>query len=418
MPATARPPLSRRKRAAFTAIAVVLVACVVEAVLQLATLASPTARALLTGEAPAAQVADPALGWRGSPGLADHDSRGFRNEQALDSAAVVALGDSQTYGTGVAREDAWPQQLERITGATTYSMAFGGWGPAHGFLLLPDALALRPTCVVQAFYFGNDLPDSWSLVHERGQLRGLATTDAAELELMRQAEGRDPFAARAEALFRTWDHAPSGVGPRLRFFLSRHVRTYGLLRAVKNLVRHGSAGPAPGTWETALAAAQASPESLLAVEAGGLRTILTPRYRLLALDRSDPRVREGFRIALEALRREHVACREKGVGFAVLLVPTKERVVHALLREPRADVASLVAAEESAMTETLAFLDAHGIPRVDGFASLRAVALWGANPHPESTDGHPNARGQRALAEAVAREAASCLGRSAIPGLP
>ena len=54
---------------------------------------------------------DPVLGFRPRPKAGDHDSRGFRNAEALRSADIVCLGDSQTYGPpyGV-REEAWPQR--------------------------------------------------------------------------------------------------------------------------------------------------------------------------------------------------------------------------------------------------------------------------------------------------------------------
>src|SRR5262245_60427034 len=69
----------------------------------------------------AATISDDRLGWRPNPAVSDHDSNGWRNKRALQQAAVVALGDSQTYGAGVPRGMAWPEQLAHEAGTTVYS---------------------------------------------------------------------------------------------------------------------------------------------------------------------------------------------------------------------------------------------------------------------------------------------------------
>ena len=56
-------------------------------------------------------IEDAELGHRPRPDFGDHDGRGFRNPVALEQAEIVCMGDSQTYGRGVQREEAWPQQL-------------------------------------------------------------------------------------------------------------------------------------------------------------------------------------------------------------------------------------------------------------------------------------------------------------------
>ncbi|MDA0322022.1 MAG: hypothetical protein O2923_04810 [Verrucomicrobia bacterium] len=44
---------------------------------------------------------------------------------------------------------------------------------------------------------------------------------------------------------------------------------------------------------------------------------------------------------------------------------------------------------------------ARGITVIDGAAALRDLLSHGVQPYPESIDGHPNADGHRAIAEAV-----------------
>ena len=81
----------------------------------------------------------PGSGTSGNPATSDHDDWGFRNPERPSKPWVVALGDSQTYGTNVTREKAWPAVVERHTGKPVYNMAVAGYGPAHSLL---DLLSL------------------------------------------------------------------------------------------------------------------------------------------------------------------------------------------------------------------------------------------------------------------------------------
>ena len=154
--------LSGRRRIVFTAVSAALVVVALELILHsLSWGFRPIAAVLAPAgtQSVSRAVPDDRLGHRPNADFFEHGNRGFRNRRALDQADVVALGDSQTYGTSVAAEDAWPQQLGAITGLSTYNMAFGGYGPTHSLVLLDEALALERTVVVEAFYAGNDLWD-------------------------------------------------------------------------------------------------------------------------------------------------------------------------------------------------------------------------------------------------------------------
>jgi hypothetical protein len=128
-------------------------------------------------------IPDPNLGHRTNPRYPGHDSKGFRNANIPAQAKIVTLGDSQTYGSGVAPQDPWPRQLEALTHRTVYNMAYGGYGPVHHLILIQEALRFNPTIVITAFYSGNDLYDSFQIVYGKNQhpelkssLPGLQTT--------------------------------------------------------------------------------------------------------------------------------------------------------------------------------------------------------------------------------------------------
>lgn len=118
---------------------------------------------------------DPITGVRARPLLAatpdglagPTDLLGFRNRAVPDRAAVIAIGDSQTYGNNASLDENWPSQLGRELGSgrRLYAMATGGWGGVQYWDVFRKALAFRPRAVVVAFYAGNDPMESFRLAY-------------------------------------------------------------------------------------------------------------------------------------------------------------------------------------------------------------------------------------------------------------
>src|SRR5215470_15752234 len=92
----------------------VLTIALLECALWFLSTRSKAVRALLSPQRIDPLVADPVLAWRLNPNLLDVDKAGFRNASVVESPFLVALGDSQTYGTNVNREESWPQQLAAL----------------------------------------------------------------------------------------------------------------------------------------------------------------------------------------------------------------------------------------------------------------------------------------------------------------
>src|SRR6185295_19141001 len=77
------------------------------------------------------------------------DAWGFRNREVPDTADIVVIGDSQTYGISATMDDSWPYVLGRLTGRRVYNMSLGGYGPnQYLYLLETKALSLRPRMIV------------------------------------------------------------------------------------------------------------------------------------------------------------------------------------------------------------------------------------------------------------------------------
>jgi hypothetical protein len=100
------------------------------------------------------------------------DAEGYRVPEsepspAKGAARVLAVGDSFTFGVGVAAEDAFPEQLEaglNAAGGRPWDVrngGVGGYGPQRTSRALRGRQAKwNPDVVIHAVYVGNDLEDS------------------------------------------------------------------------------------------------------------------------------------------------------------------------------------------------------------------------------------------------------------------
>lgn len=323
-------------------------------------------------------IADARLLYRGDPALPEHDSRGFRNPDALERADFVLLGDSHTYGSHVSPNDTWARVLAAETGSTVYNMAFPGWGPLQAAFVLPDALALKPKTVIYGFFFGNDVLNA--LGHDPPDVRS----------------GRPPPSAHAMPCAE-YRRRPAGV----RAFVSRHSRMYGLVR---NLYR--TVVPLPdmnADVEGARREAESDPhDEATFFEGAQWRTVLTAPYLFCALDDSDPRIRAGVEIAKSTLLAMARDADDAGSVFAVVLLPTKESVFAPRVADVGAHegLAGLFAAESRLRVDLAAVLGAAGVPVLDLLPPLRGAP---EQPYPVGRDGHPNVTGHRVIGLEVAR---------------
>jgi lysophospholipase L1-like esterase len=407
--------MSALKRLLFICACVTLTLLICEVVFQVTAAALPRVARILAYPAPvSAQVLDdPRFGRGPNPAYPEHDAAGWRNASILDRVDVVALGDSQTYGVGVRRAEAWPQVLHVMAGVRTYQIAFGGFGPVHSLLLFSEAKARHPKHIIEAFYLGNDLYDAYHLVYTLGRMSELRTEDREIETEFARADKEQSIEAKHERYFvpdavEQSDLANGANAGGARRLLSKHSYLYGLLRATKNAVLESKTVAAPD-WQAVKTAYQEHPEwGGEPFERGSLRTVFTPAYRLLALDLHDSRIAEGLRLALEAIKRMNTLARADGIDFRVLLIPTKEAVFAEGLVEMRdtsgQTLRSLVEAENEVRTRVTKFFEEMNIPWLDGRKALAAALTSGSQPYRVTKDGHPNAVGYRALAELVAQD--------------
>jgi hypothetical protein len=288
-------------------------------------------------------------------------------------------------------------------------MAMGGYGPIHSLILWNEALSLRPRMVIECFYAGNDLFDAFNMVYNRGQVPELKTASASVEQAVLHAESQYPLSKHIGKQFYMGESRPFDADPvsapehGLRAFLAAHSRIYGLSRRARyELQEHEGpqAGPT-ATWESTEVLARANPLYLEVLVEGPVKTILTPAYRLAALDLDDVRIAEGLRLFIDAMESMAARAAADQIKFVVVLVPTKESVFSGLQAKHSTTYSALLRKEERVWDLVKADLDQHQIVYVDALPALRNTLSSGVQPYPATRDGHPNRDGRLAIAHAV-----------------
>ena len=352
---------------------------------------------------------DPRLGHRPNPALPDHDAAGWRNAERPTRLDVAAIGDSQTYGDEVRREAAWPQRLAEHSGRSVYNLALGGYGPVRYAELARDAIALGAHDLVVGLYAGNDYADAYLAVHRLGLAERFRSPDPPTRAALATAE------AEREDVTRPWSDTRRAIrGPRkhalriLREPFERHSR---LVALVRGLARLGSppasgafAGSARKPWDHyAERVADLDPEQVFAASDGTLGTVFTPAARAALVDTDDPRIAEGVRIGIAALREIAAGCAD-ACRLHVARIPTKELVYlpWATAQGPvPQSMRALGDREERIAAEVRSAVTDAGARWIDTLPALRASLARGEAPYPVDWNGHPIEAGNDAIARAV-----------------
>ena len=88
------------------------------------------------------------------------DRDGFRNDQDLDQADIVVIGDSYIEGILVPQDQTMPIELGKILGQSSLNLGQIWYGPQQEEVVLRRyALPRQPKVVVWCYFEGNDLKD-------------------------------------------------------------------------------------------------------------------------------------------------------------------------------------------------------------------------------------------------------------------
>ncbi|HEX6142090.1 MAG TPA: hypothetical protein VFZ01_05195 [Geminicoccaceae bacterium] len=306
------------------------------------------------------KVADPELGFTHPPHQSGEvtsgdltfsfttNEEGFRSKEPWPAQAdVVVIGDSQTFGFGVDDDEHWVALLDGTMGdAKVVNLGINGTGPTQHHLLLEAYKdELEPETVVL------------------GLFPGQALGAAAEFEAWVEAGRPETFLDHRE------QDDTSPLWKRAIYWAMERSHLVLLARSVADGLRT----PYPGST----------------LEIDGGRVSFTPYVWAGHADAGEPGDHR-FELVMEGVERVQATAAREGMGFLVVLFPTKEEVYLPMLGKP---VPNLTPPFADA-------LKARGIPFIDLLPHFRARAAGGERLFLE-IDIHPNARGYALVADAV-----------------
>ena len=356
---------------------------------------------------PPVRIPDSKLEYRLNPADPQNDINGYRNASVPQIISVLALGDSQTYGWRVRREDAWPQQLGRLSLLDTYNMGVGGYGPIHSLLQLSEALALKPKVVIEAVFFGNDFYDSYKMVYKKNKFPDLKSPDAS-LKKLTGLDSINPISTPGSFGSVQTPEAPDF---NLKSWIGRNSRIYGLIRSFirktgLNIYKEKPDITWGSDWEVLQNLARINSNRYWAFSGSKAKTIFDLENKGMA--QKDPRIEEGFRITLEVLRKMNNECKSQNVKFLVVFLPTKFIVFKNLIQEEAKEIPPayhlIVNDEEQFERRAEEFLKRENIEYIRPLPNLRELFLKADQPYFISANVHYSPSGQRTIAEAIARK--------------
>lgn len=319
-----------------------------------------------------------------SSARAAFDKWGFRNRGVPETADVVAVGDSHTYGNTARMEDSWPYVLGNLNSQHVYNMGLGGYGPNQYFYLSnTKAFSLKPRMIIWGLYMGDDFENAFSITYGLDYWAALRNLPPQQV---------DPNIWESPSSDK-WDN-------QIRVWLSRHSVIYqvafhtGFGGRVKGAVQIQNATKFyPGL------------DTSLIIPEKHIQEAFRPEGILARLDQDNPSIREGMRITFELLKKMNETCQQNRTQFLVVVIPTKEMVFSNYLEHdtqlPLHDVVEkLLANERSARSQLFNFMTVTNIPYVDTLPALEESSQKGLYAV-SAVDMHPNKNGYRVIAEAV-----------------
>jgi lysophospholipase L1-like esterase len=375
----ARRPAGRRKRPSWLAPIALAVLTVVLTLglLELTLRAVPSLMPVNPGEAAPVSlgVAHPYIGHLHTPharkvvegkdfsAVHETDGHGFRNAWPWpERAEIIALGDSLTFGYGVAPDRAWPSILGRaLPGLRAINLGLvGASAPQYQRVYEVFGAPLRPAVLVVGVFAQNDFWDAG--LFDRWLRSGVGGNYMVWRDTGRRGGEDDESKGSVMSTLYALAHSSSVVR------LARHAWREVVFRPVYHEFPDGS------------------------------------RLRLLPRDFAEKTVgaepsRPEFRIVLESLLELSRRARADGAEVLIAFLPSKEEVYLPLLGVAVKDPGQHLRHE----------LAKQGIDHVDLAPTFRERARAGHRLFFEE-DGHPNAEGNELIAEAVLRALRARLG--------
>jgi hypothetical protein len=335
------------------------------------------------------RINDPVLGTRIKPHSAHYDAWGFRNLLVPDSADIIAIGDSMTFGINATFDHTWPAALHRLLNRSVYNISLGGYGPPQYLYLLENkAFLLKPSLVIIGFYFGNDIMNSYYHIYHYDYFKELRDKNLYQ-EVKKTASEPAVHKNKWFQIIQRWYREGS-----IHDWMRSHSIFYDLFR---HQIRKTGA-----YWAQKTSLVQ---EASIQSDNKNISTIFTPQIRLDALNMDAVEVKEGLRITLELFAQMKAVCDKQEVQMLVVLIPTKESVYSTLIEgNPDLTDSSIVdklIKNERQINQIIKYFFAeNNIAHIDVLPSLQ-LEIGKKRIYPAYSDGHPNKQGYEVISKDI-----------------
>lgn len=310
------------------------------------------------------------------PALEEIDEDGFRN-QGNASADIIAIGDSHTYGWHVSSEESWPKILGKRLNRNVYNMGVGGFGLLQYHYLLEQSLGRepQPKIILLALFLPNDLGEMCNVIHWSPYWESWASTNNVDSGVCAQ-KLISPYSNFG--VFLRTNLAIGSMGFNL-------FNKYGGVRKVSGISGNG-----------------------IFISTDTISTTVSFDYiDGRPMDRDLPQIAVAYDVLKKLLTDTHTEAEARDIFFAVLLLPSKVRVMYRFLPTLPSTLAMMyqeaVFYENRLNRDLTGFLTAKGIPFRDLRPDMEAAVETTQGIYPRSFDDHPTAVGNQVYAEGAYR---------------
>ncbi len=333
----------------------------------------------------------PRLAYTLSPRLHDVDQRGFRNTiYTLEDADLVIIGDSQTYGENVTSENNFPSLVASKTSRNVYNFGISSYGIYQYKVLMDDVLQYPVKDVILSLYPANDLAFDCEIL----------STDywksyAKKTGLPVPGCGGDSKRERATTVAKINKREGATTIVRIKRLFQK-TATLQLLNILPTKV--GVRQPRENNFD----------QRFFLFDEDQFVSKGRSRDHAASASLEDPDVRINFENSKRFLIEDAKRADDKSIGFLVLIIPSKERVLYEWMtrrdREVTREFAAVVKNELSLTQEYVRFFEKNEIVYVDALLdvviALDRAVKDGGQLYPDG-NGHPLRVGYQAYADAA-----------------
>lgn len=340
-------------------------------------------------------LADDTLKHRIPGGTIGYDKWGFKNNFVPDTADIVAIGDSQTFGINASMGNTWPDQLQALSNKSVYNLSASGYGPVQYFhLFKTKALKLEPKHIIVGYYIGNDPLNSFDMVYNYKAWEKLRDSGFSSRLTTEKHDTVDYYLSSS-----LLNNASDGFLTGLQGWLAGNSILYRFFQGqvINSLKRRIELALAEGPEDLKY--------SFLNLPKKKISEAFRPIHRSSKMNINNKKIQEGLRLTFQLLDQIKAKCDQLGIELTVLLIPTKEMVYCHYLYDNKeirySEAINRVLNYERIIREiSIKHFMGNNINFVDALPIMQQAADE-VKVYPPVFEDHPNDKGYRLIAKSI-----------------